>query len=385
MNVEERLSRALHSTLDNRQPSPGLADRTADALSRTGRRPRWVFGVRLAAAAGMVVVAAMALVLLPGAVRQPISGPAPAISAGTPAGPPSAWPPASGGLVRYSSAGLSDPAIVFEYPSEWHASGQFLNMHYVSILGYVGTGTGDAYCTNLTPGPSDNWLSSTECGSHETVDPGQMLLKISTQDGPPGNGPIDPADAGRLQPGESYVTVAGVPAIYSESREGDRLTLGWTISMPFTYWATYNLTATIRDPGADAMRGQVQRLIASVGFDPAPAALDPADEPKVAAAAVARLKAENQILTCFPGEPGASATTTVTRLPNFAQPLAKPLPATCSTAIEPTAIGMWKLTLTLSWTADTDRTAGSSTTAVYLSADGTPGTSLTTGDVPYTQ
>jgi hypothetical protein len=37
------------------------------------------------------------------------------------------------------------------------------------------------------------------------------------------------------------------------------------------------------------------------------------------------------------------------------------------------SIGLWKLTLTESWTAASDRSAGSFTIAIWLAADGTPG------------
>jgi hypothetical protein len=287
-------------------------------------------------------------------------------------------PSADGALTHYSHGG-----ITFDYPAAWHASGQELNMHYVTILGYEGTGTGSDYCTDLTPGPSDVWLSGTECGGHENVGPGQVLVEIAMQDGPPGLGPLDPTDPSRLQPGDRYVTVAGVPAVYSESREGDKLTLNWTISMPGRIHGVYLITATIRDPGADAMRAQVEALVASIAFDPPVPLLDPADGPRIAAAAVAKEKADGQILACFPAEPGASASAIVTQLPNYGQPLTKPLPATCATSLEPTPIGLWKLTLTLSWTSAADRSAGSASMVFWLDPDGTPGAMTGFSDVPY--
>ena len=53
--------------------------------------------------------------------------------------------------------------------------------------------------------------------------------------------------------------------------------------------------------------------------------------------------------------------------------LRKPLPVTCTTEIEPVPIGLWKMTLTESWTAASDRSAGSLTTTIWLAPDGTPG------------
>jgi hypothetical protein len=380
MNPEDRLSQALHQSLDHRQPSPNLADRIVEGVAQTrSRRIASRLRLVLSGAAAILILAvasAVPLALLQGADGGHSSSPAAApTEVPTAAETPS---PASDGHVHYSHAGLT-----FDYPEAWQPSGQELNMHYVTIFGYVGTGTGSDYCTNFTPGPSDNWTGMTECGGHENVGPGQVLVEIAMQDGPPGPGPLDPADESRLQAGESYVTVAGVPTIYSETREGDKLTLGWTISMPGQIYGVYLITATIRDPGTEAMRAQVQQLIAGAGFDPPVPALNPADGPRIAAAAVAKEKADGQILDCFPADPGASASAIVTQLPNYGQPLTKPLPAGCTTAIEPTPIGLWRLTLTLSWTAAADRSAGSARTVFWLHPDGTPGTMTGFGDIPY--
>ncbi|HEX7496543.1 MAG TPA: hypothetical protein VF349_07905 [Candidatus Limnocylindrales bacterium] len=46
---------------------------------------------------------------------------------------------------------------------------------------------------------------------------------------------------------------------------------------------------------------------------------------------------------------------------------------TCSIAIEPNILGLWKMTLTESWTVASDRSAGSLTTTIWLAPDGTPG------------
>jgi hypothetical protein len=78
------------------------------------------------------------------------------------------------------------------------------------------------------------------------------------------------------------------------------------------------------------------------------------------------------VRAAFPSVPGATAAATVTQLPGLSA-LHEPLAVSCVSEIEPSAIGLWKVTLTGSWTAASDRTAGSLTTILWLSADGTPG------------
>jgi hypothetical protein len=89
---------------------------------------------------------------------------------------------------------------------------------------------------------------------------------------------------------------------------------------------------------------------------------------------------------CCPSVPGATATATVLQLPLYSI-LHKALPVTCQTEIAPPPIGLWKMTLTESWTAASDRSAGSWTVTQWLAADGRlargggPGGP---GPVPYT-
>ncbi|HEY5179553.1 MAG TPA: hypothetical protein VIJ07_07240 [Dermatophilaceae bacterium] len=70
---------------------------------------------------------------------------------------------------------------------------------------------------------------------------------------------------------------------------------------------------------------------------------------------------------------------------------------TCRTAVEPVPIGLWRIVLSESWTADSDRSAGTLTTTVWLNPDGTqntgaqpdpkllrtPGSPALPSDIPY--
>jgi len=55
---------------------------------------------------------------------------------------------------------------------------------------------------------------------------------------------------------------------------------------------------------------------------------------------------------------------------------------TCSVTVAPTDIGFWKLDLTISWTAASDRSAGSMRWTEWLPPDGSPGAETGTGGPP---
>ena len=185
MNQEERLSQALHATLDTAQPSPELADRIAEGVSIRGRRAvRFDWRLGFAAVAFIVVIALVPLAL----VLQPNGG----SSGGGPSAKqtsaaPSAQPATS--LAHFDRDGLA-----FDYPASWKASVSGLNEHYVTILYFLGTGSGLATCAAITPGPSDQFISGVQCGTDIKVGPGQVVVELSRQRGPPGLGPIDPTD-----------------------------------------------------------------------------------------------------------------------------------------------------------------------------------------------
>jgi hypothetical protein len=247
-------------------------------------------------------------------------------------------------------------------------------MHYITILDFLGTGSGLATCTTITPGPSDKFISGTQCGSNLTVGPGQVMVELSRQDGPPHPGPIDPSDPTGIESGGKYVTVGGLPAIFYEESVVDPnsgATLDWTLSVPGDLISRYMIHAEIKSPDVEQMRAQVEALVASISYDPPVPVLDPKDGPRIAAIGLAQARSNDPAFACFPSVPGTTATATITQFPMYSA-LRKPLPVTCSTEIEPVAIGLWKMTLTESWTAAADRSAGSLTTTMWLAPDGTP-------------
>jgi hypothetical protein len=376
MNVEDRLPEALRESLSSVEPSPDLADRVVDRLGEPVGSA--ATGSMRLAWARVAVVALVAVVLIVGLRGQMILGPA--AGSGSPGSPAS-----SVGLAHYDRGGLA-----FNYPSSWALVPSDFVAHYGRPLAFLGTssdliaGRGLPTCNDITPGPSDQFIGSSECGWNIGVGPGQVLVTVGLSEGPPRPGPIDTADPSQLPLGGRYVTVGGLPATYAETTDGDTLTMSWMLSVPENLMSRFTIDAQIVGPGTETMRAQVEAMVASIRYDPPVVALDPADGPRIAALAVASLQKSDPDFACFPTEPGATATATVNELPFYSE-LGKPLPVTCSIAIEPTYIGLWKMTLTQSWTAASDRTAGSLETTVWVGPDGVPG--QTGGgaapDIPY--
>jgi hypothetical protein len=351
MNPEDRLSEALHATLDTAQPSPDLADLIVERVSPAGprsvpfhRMPRLRPGF-----VALVAVLLIAVAMVPVAINL------------------RSQTDSVGSLAHFDRDG---PA--FDYPASWRTSVSGLDEHYISILDFLGTGSGLATCNTITPGPSDNFISGTECGDTLTVDPGQVVVELLRSDGPPRPGPIDPNDPSALSIGQKYVTVGGLPAIFAEGTDSTTPTLDWTLSVPEQLISRYLIHVEMKGPGLDQMRAQVEALVASVSYDPPVPVLKPADGPRIAAIGLTKATANDSSFACFPKVPGATATATITQFPMYST-LSKPLPVTCTTEIQPFSIGLWKMTLTESWTAASDRSAGSLTTTLWLDHTGSPG------------
>jgi hypothetical protein len=357
MNIEDRLSEALKGEVGDANPSPGLADRIALHVAVT-RRPAIRLNPRIGFGMAAILVVAVALVPIAASLR----------SNGGPAGPATGGPSGAIG-VNGELAHFHRDGLAFDYPASWHASVSGFNMHYSTILDFVGSGSGSATCNAVTPGPGEDFISGSECGQTLDYGPGQVIVSISRQYGPPMVSPIDPTDTSALQAGQKYVTVGGLPAMFFDDGGTQ---LSWIMSVPGQVGQRYVIQADMKAPGIDVMRAQVQAMVAGLRFDPAPAVLNPANGPRVAATGLGQLAAKDASYDCFPTIPGTSAESTVTEFPGYSA-LQKPLPVTCATEIRPDVLGLWEMTLTESWTAAADRSAGSLTTTVWLDPDGTPG------------
>jgi hypothetical protein len=293
-----------------------------------------------------------------------------------------------------SNVGAGEPlahfdrdGLAFDYPATWASRpGPKLNQSpsYTTILAYLGKGTALTSCPAVTPGLTDPGLE-VECQPFLQIEPGQVVLQLSRADGQP-LGPIDPSDPTGLLSGEKYVTIGGLPAIFEDAFADPvgTVALHWTFSVPGKMSNRYGLDAQIEGPSSEKGRAQVEALVASINYDPPAPVLNPSDGPRSARSGVEWAVSTDPGFSCFPTVPGTSSTATVTRLP-FYQPLSKSLPVTCRTDIEASA-ALWRLTLTESWTAGLDRSAGGFTRTIWLEPDGTPGWAqgeLTPAEVPY--
>jgi len=292
----------------------------------------------------------------------------------SPSGPPTGSPTPSASATAASLTRFDQDGLAFDYPASWAWMPSGLNMHYMTILGFVGSGSGTATCLLITPGPSDSFISGTSCGADVKLQPGQVVVQVRRQDGPP-HGPIDPSDPSQLEPGARFVTVAGLPAIASTSvghlpnAYNSELTLSWQLSMPQELYGSYSIEAYLHSPGIDALQAQVEALVASIAYDPPVPVLDPANASAALAAGLREQRSNDASFACFPATPGTAARATVRALPGYGT-LGKPLEVTCSSAIAPDPLGLWRVSLTEAWAKTSSHSAGQIQPILWLSSDG---------------
>lgn len=247
--ITRRLSEALEVEARRNSLPTDFAGTVADRLAE--RKPRRLLSlVALPVLAGTMVVAVAGVGVLLSQSRAPISGPAPTPSATAPI------------LVHASRWGLS-----FDYPADWTLSEANVNEHYVTKLGFVGSGTGSVPCTAITPPPSQSYPYGVECHDVFNLPPGTVLVQFVLNEGFGSDSPqmaSPPAGYERL-------TVGGMPAFFSQSAQpfaGGDETLSWVLSVPGNLGASYHLTAGIRGPGLGALEEQVRAMVASIQFNP---------------------------------------------------------------------------------------------------------------------
>ncbi|MGZ3395562.1 MAG: hypothetical protein ACXVB2_15630, partial [Isosphaeraceae bacterium] len=213
------------------------------------------------------------------------------------------------------------------------------------------------------------------CGRQGPLLPGTLYVTVGDYTTSAAELPIDPTQPLALPQGGRYVTVAGLPAILVSGATATEQTLDWTISEPKEPHLRLQIHAEIAAPGAEAMRAQITAMVASLRFA-SPVGLDLSQAQETAHRWVSGMHSFPGF-GCFSTASGEVTTGVITELAwdfhgatfQLSQ-LSKPLPVTCRMTIEPaTSIGLWKLTLTQSWTADVDRTGGSHTLVFWLDPD----------------
>jgi hypothetical protein len=303
----------------------------------------------------------------------------------TPSGTSSSLPSATGSpSAGESAAGSTGPGpspatglrhflfnrIGLDYPADWSERSYAGQVPVFGGLIFLGTAPSTGGCTSTGP-------NSNTCGPDFHLAPGTVSVAVYWQDGPM---VIDPfavvADPG---PG-TRVFVDGVPAILTETSpsrlSGADHEIALELLQPGLTAPPVFILAEIDGPNADGLLTQGRSLITSVHYEPA---LQPtlslgqaAGDAAVAAAArtMAVDAGDSSLLACLASPRGPASAAMLTGFPH-GPVLTKPLPITCSTTIEGTALEFWKVALTFSWTAGTDRAAGSATMRYLVGLDGT--------------
>lgn len=289
-------------------------------------------------------------------------GLAPSEPAAKPSATASAPSPARPALAHFDDGG-----IAFDYEADWTLTRIGVNVRYGEIIAFVGTRPAGPACTFSVDGANCSLRA-------HPIEPGGVLVEISTRDGP---GPLRvtdlPADGG------TRTLVGGMPAIESAGLQavapGVDRALHWVVAMPRTDHGMYEIDAEIRAPELDRRETQVRALVASFRFDPPVVPLPVGAAGDTAAATAARtalaaLRAHSHQYDCFPTVPGMSRHATIVE-PPMGPVLAQPAGATCTTTVAPSDLQLWKITLRVEWDEPGTSIGNPWTTVVWVAPDGT--------------
>ena len=267
--------------------------------------------------------------------------------------------PTPAGLAPFHENGL-----VFEYPAEWRV------FHYSEVSSFSNL---IAYLATVdVPDPCTTSANETTCSNRYRLDPNTLVVTVRSN----GNPTFDMLQ-GR-PPGAQAMMIGGLPA-WVEPESAPVLGVGadvgivWTLSMPGSVDNFYTITADIRGPDIDRLRGEVDALVASIRYDPpvVPLSTDGGAAALAASKALATLAKDDPVWACFPPV-GGTRQLLITALV-MGPDLASPQLATCSTTIEATPLQLWRMTLTLRLPRPDPEGGSGQTIVVWVDAAGTPG------------
>lgn len=293
-----------------------------------------------------------------------------------PSGPTSFSPqPASPTSTPSGLRAFDGDGMTFDYPATWGFYPLQVSMSFSTTIGYLASTPvdTDAICQRSS--------SSLTC-NFEGYDlpPGNVVIELAYAAWPIS----DPVEFYNRPAVGSRTTVGGMATVFSEEPAGtDRIRLRWQIARPDAFGNWIQIDADIRGPEMDALREQVDALIASFRFVPAPVPLpegEAAAQAIAARALAAAVASEPAAYGCYPTELGISKPSVIEEVPTMR--LKKPLPVTCSTSITRTDVGLWKLELVAAWDAAADREAGTLTTILWLLPNGSGGSLTGSGALP---
>jgi hypothetical protein len=421
MDVESLLRDALDLRRVDDEPGIGFEQRVIGSLrERRSRRIRFV-----PAFVGLAAVLALTAVVLPwylgsgshpgsvasasaSALPSPSETRTPFLATTSPTVNPTAIP-----TTHVNSWGLE-----FDYPTAWLISNappvrlpsgvpSTATRYLVArqAFGYVGTRTPETVCTDPTPLAGGGERPGI-CSSSWSLALDDVVVRFQQGDiaaqnilsGNPGGG-VTVTTVGGLPAWFMRNAGSGIPELPAPNGNGlmtesvttdsgavadDATVLVWELPGNGTPAAAFNVTtpfrivAAIRGPNSAAGEAEVQALVASIKYDPAVVPL-PADPSARSALGQTALTSAIDLLgaslpagsDCFPRQAG-SKTATIKVAPNGPK-LSKPLPVVCAVAIEPNAMEMWTVTITVTWTAAADRSAGMWTWTGFVNNKGQGG------------
>jgi hypothetical protein len=282
---------------------------------------------------------------------------APAVTPG-----PDASSAASENLATFHESGL-----VFAYPASWRIFHHQAVSSLSSSIADLATVDVPAPCVTT----QDAVGTETACRDRFHLSPDTLVVHVSTF-GMPG------FDILKVPAGARPMLVDGLPAYTVSGRPEDPAggadeQISWTLASPGSVGNAYEISALLRGPDLAAVTVQLEAMIASLRHDPPVTMLPNTTEALDAAIAkaLATMGAQEPAWRCFPARVGI-ATGTIAAFPSGPS-LAAPHHATCRTAVERTALQLWRVTFTVKLDEPDPQAGGDYAAELWVSPDGTPG------------
>jgi hypothetical protein len=257
--------------------------------------------------------------------------------------------------------------LVFSYPAAWRIFHHEMTSSFSRSIADLATVDVPEPCITT----QDAVGTSTDCADRFHLEPDTLVVHV-TGNGFPGFDILQrPADA-------KAIDVDGLPG-YLQTGPSDEPMLGadrtwtWTLPSHGSVDNSYQLRAVVRGPDLDLMTSQLQALISTVRYDPPVARLPVTGAALDAALAttLGELAASSAAWRCFPAHVG-SATGTISEFPGGPALLAAH-DATCQTAVEATALQLWRATFTVTLDQADPDVGGRFQAQVWIAPGGMPG------------
>jgi hypothetical protein len=254
---------SAYRELADRASSQGIADQVADAIG-TPVEPVGGTGAR-SGRAWLAIAAVLVLV---------------AVGVGAVAIPRTSGGPGSRGLRHFQAQGLD-----FDFPATWTIHDQLPSS----------TGFGQTFAVIGTHAwPSSCGASDINCYYEATLEPGTIAVNVGAVYFPAtdddlcvrgatgidlqGRGPDDPVATRTLIRVDTRPTLRTTYAVGGKDYYLSDEWLDWEIAAAGTADEAYTIDAKVRGPGTDAMKAELDALIASIRLTPGPnAGQGPAD------------------------------------------------------------------------------------------------------------